>query len=1543
MEAVEKTLTYQDDTGLYSKLLPDKDKCHAETTSDESNYVDLDDLLDMKSGGTKTVQVTFTGEGNQLAVIKCDSGTSKTTGCRKSCDNEDKIISEDFPDPGEHLKGKWTVYSRPVSGEIPLENSLAKIPCANLDFEHGELVQSDPDLSDCSENACSESDDLQYTDVYLSSKTGSDDGADLREVDRVEDESHYITTHEIQLTELDHDVDYDTGRGTYWDFEDDNLVYSFVDYASFESDETREGTLILEGRSLAKGGQAQCTAAHQLTGEAAVGTEQDSDVCDSDKRASSDESDGKNQSDGGNPAGKIHLSIKTSSRAVNESNSVREDDNICGRTKHVGDGGGHFFFTSADGRGQSLCDRAQYFIPAPGRQHLATKLRGKDINEYSSGTSSSISELDDADKEVRNLTAKSFRSLACPYFDAINLSTSSESSVSEYGLGLNKWSAFVDLNYGKLSQPSERDVVSHRSSHATLDMSKTAERKNRHGKAMSSTQTTQNKMCAMSKKMAGSKKASSSSQKIELKAPTQTKQSEVITLTETLNFRCNVDVDIPEGARRPKCSKNVHGSRFRDEVTSARPAKSRCEMQYQYTDTGDGMGDTHKRAIFASSLLKNVISKKMQFEQERKMERGEIRDTYPAVSPCVQCKEQEVLKEKSVERALNRQSSETGSGVTVNSVSEHSTEGSRPNSCEPAEEQKNNNTLDDSVTSIKRHIDKKDVSEPPKGELNRSQNSAFKSWKEGEPEAQQKVEDSTVVSDPTSKQESTTKEELDSSGMSTKMSQLFVPGSKLLSKENNSAKEGTPALDPSNGRQMCDKETNMDINRDKGMHAKEENEKGAKTPEIKIRLRSVKENKGYTLNIANLLTPKISYNPVHALKTTGDSKWHVLPASDKIPHFTVRDIRDTKCKIQAPIYHVRDVRKLVKSSYRFVSLDNSEHKCSSAISAVADVHEGKGKNIAVMQSITSPIVIKCHSVKTNCNVKPPTTAAEASSQKQVETGRSSPKVSPEATKCETKSSHWTASRVAPVLSKQLNPDQTELAPAIETKLAKQRPEMLISETSERKSESKIPKQAALEKLKAAVRTMEQLYVFDRNEWKRKTQAPQPVADSHVLSLIAREEQGAEELGTAVGINRLTDSDITTGSISQTFINTPKSGVCKAQEDKGSLKIIHIPYNEDKFKVQSQQGRALSNQSTLHFGTGDKIPVSISSLNNNIPQSSRLQSPSTMKSLGSKTPVSPLSLKIAPLKSGQVAQGEVKSSPTDTTAAPANSDSENYLAIPGQGYTSEIKLLNPEETQLSIVYKKGSSGVSQADTKRAKQSLKRTPFVMETQSIEGPSTTIYHHSPTAIPGPQPQVFCFSPSVPNLSPSPSVGGAVPQTQRKMLLDPSTGHYYLVDTPIQATTKRLFDPETGQYVDVPMPHSPVAPVTPVPMSVSPLTLSPRAYAPTYMVYPGFISSPTLSAQTAYYSGAADPSGEQGKHSQSPWHVANAKGAESPYYSTTGEAAPEPKKVPMSLGHVTTRGNAAGSDRKPVISITTQQGPRIIAPPSFDGTTMSFVVEHR
>ncbi|XP_038569268.1 uncharacterized protein C4orf54 homolog [Micropterus salmoides] len=1458
MEAAEETLTYRDDTGLHRKLLPEdkhKDKMdskgHAtETKSDESNYVDLD----MKPDGAKTVKVTFTGEGSQLSVKKCDSSK------QEEHDNEGKIISEDFVEE--------QVEDGPVSRGPPLETPTKLNTDQDPETEKQRQAELDP--SDCSEHVCSESDELQYTDMYLNSKTESDDGAsavlsDHYGSDTVEDESHYITTHEIQLTELDHDVDYDLGRGTCWDFEDNNLVYSFVDYASFESDETQEGTLRLEGRSQAK--------IQSNLGGAVVSTEQDdSDLCDSDKCASSDESVCKNQSGDAN-AGKIQLSIKTSSRAVNEPVNIF-DNSTCGYTKHFRDRS-HFSFVSSGARAGPLCDRAQYFIPAPGRQHLATKLRRKDINEYSSGASSSISELDDADKEVRNLTAKSFRSLACPYFDAINLSTSSESSVSEYGL--NKWSAYVDWNYGNISRGRERSVIAHKTSSATLEMNKIVDNK-RHDKYITDMKEPHTKTYALNKKTT-SQQSSSSSKKIELKHPLHSKQRGV-----TLNFRCNVEA--PEGTRRPKCSKKT----LSNEVTGTVLARSGCETQCHHTDSSE---DTHKRAVFASSLLKNVISKKMQFEQERKMERGEICDTYPALSPCFQYKDQEGTRERSQRRGLQRQTSESGSGLTVNSTDDHHLEGSRPNSCEPAEEQESNTAPCDP---------EKGHHEPPKAQLGHSQTSAFNSLKD-EPKPENETE-------PTSESDTQNraKEILDTSSMLTKL--LFVPSCQLLSREkdftgdlpNRAPVTGAPA-----GPHKCEKEFKTGNNGN--IVGKEENEMGGKTPEIKICLRSVKENKGCTLNIANLLTPKISYNTVNTFKGAGDAKCHILSASEKIPNFTVRDIRDTKCKFQTPIYHVRDVRKLVKSSYRFVSLDNSDSKCSTA----ADKPEEKATKEPVKHLLPSPIVIKCHSVKTN--VKQQT--AEVS-QKQAEAG-----IPSETSQSENTPSHCTTSRAPPVC-KQLHPDHSDIHSNIETKQTKQRQEKFAGEPAERRNEPRVPKQAALEKLKAAVKTMEQLYVFDRNEWKRKTQAPQPITGSHVLSLIASEEQGAEEL-------EMTNTD----RIPQSQTNT--TDTCKQQEDKGAQSIIHIPYNNDTFKTQSQQSKTFRNKSVLHVG--NKAHVSINSAcSNPIPQSSALQTSSIMKS--HKTPVAPLSVKIEPPKHSQVEQGKVKIIPTNPSAAQACADSENYLTIPGLGHTNEIKLLNPEPVSREV--RSNDTQIQTGHSMTPEQ--KRSSLIMEY-----PASSIYHRL-GATKGPQAtqQMLCFSPSIPAVSPTPSTGETVPQTQRKMLLDPTTGHYYLVDTPIQATTKRLFDPETGQYVDIPMPHcpAPVTPVTPVPLSLSPLTLSPAAYAPTYMIYPGYVPSPTLPAQALLPQSpchSKDAGGERVKNARSPKPETDAAGTESVYYSATGETPQGPLQLPVSLGHVTARGGAASSNRKPVISITTQQGPRIIAPPSFDGTTMSFVVEHR
>ncbi len=151
MEAAEETLTYRDVTEFHRKLLPE-DKANtdgkghaAETKSDESNYVDLD----MKPDGAKTVKVTFTGERNQLSVVKCDSSK------QREHDKEGQIISRDFVE--EQLEDERATVPGPVSGEPP-SDTLAKLLNSAPDSENGTRRQGELDPSDCSEHVCSGSD-----------------------------------------------------------------------------------------------------------------------------------------------------------------------------------------------------------------------------------------------------------------------------------------------------------------------------------------------------------------------------------------------------------------------------------------------------------------------------------------------------------------------------------------------------------------------------------------------------------------------------------------------------------------------------------------------------------------------------------------------------------------------------------------------------------------------------------------------------------------------------------------------------------------------------------------------------------------------------------------------------------------------------------------------------------------------------------------------------------------------------------------------------------------------------------------------------------------------------------------------------------------------------------------------------------------------------------------------------------------------------------------------------------------------------------------
>ncbi|CAL8328890.1 unnamed protein product [Merluccius merluccius] len=1252
----------------------------------------------------------------------------------------------------------------------------------------GAPLQKAHDARSCGASVCGASDDLEYTDMYLNSKTVSDEeeedqeedddededddddeevllSEDLRASDRAQEEdeeSHYITTHEIQLTELDHDVDYELGgRGGGGEGGDDNLVYTFVDYALFESDETRGG------------------------GGGGGGSD-----------ASSDESVVRKS---GAPCVKnhhqerlVHLSIKPPPRRTEDGYDA---------VSAFRRGGGRFL-TRLNPRGGCGGD-GDDFIPAPGRQHLATttRLRWRDVHS-TSGASSSVSELDDADKEVRSLTARTFRSLACPYFDAIHLSESSSQSsvVSEScggggGLGLNKkWAAYVNVNHDASQQQQQpqrrggggRGVFTHgRSSGGTFAPSKADADGGGTKGAQTGTGT-----CATTthRNVSVSGRAASSPQ-----------WDDVITLTKTINI--HVEADLPESSRRhSQCAHYAQGGggpRVMGEAAHGGAPPKRC-------------------ATLASSHLKNVISKKMQFEQERTLERGGRGARNPQ---CAQCRGEQGGR-------MRRQSSSgSGSEVTVYSLEEVGFEGVRPrSSCETAEERRHTKS---GVDKVQRLPEREGVGEP-KAQLNHSQCSAFTLLK-GEPEPQKEHQG------------------------------LHATAAKEKDFEKQDLSGAASGQKPGTDRRAGD-------------------EKVAKPPEIKIRLRSAKENKGHVLNIANLLTPKIS-NTVKTLKTAGCSRLQVLSAPDRIPHFTVRDVREGKCQFQTPIYHVRDVRKLVKSSYSFVSADDSDNKCptsaAAAAAAAAEACDDTSKKDSIKHVSPSPIFIKCNSVKTN-GQRPPATTAESSPQKPPEASGFTPKG-------ECPSSHRPAHRGTPAVARPLHADQ-------------QRPERpaaavaAAGDAGERKNDPKVPNQAALEKLQAAVKTMEQLYVFDRNEWRRKGRAPQLVSNSHVLSLIASEEHGDEEIvSTATG-----------------------GGRGRGGRDTPNLRTW--TYRQ---------------KSEVHLDHSKTIPVSVRGPQDQDPPPGALsRAPRALKS-APKTPQSPTT---AVPEDGRRADR--------AAVTPSNADAGNYLTIPGQGYAREIKLLQTPNAA-------GDSAAAAAKPKTGECS-QTDPLVLEC-----PPATIYHHSHR-------RRRQHRPARRRRPPAPA------PTQRKMLLDITTGYYYLVDTPLQPATKRLFDPQTGAFLDVPVSHSPVAPIP-----LSPLTLGPGAYAPTYMIYPPSGLIPPSPVQTPH---AETPAGNTSgppippipppsSSSSSPGkpgrqHEAGAAAAESPYYSATGEGthahAPAHTHTAVAaamVGHVTGGGRgggtaaaaAAAADRKPVISITTQQGPRIIAPPSFDGTTMSFVVEHR
>ncbi|XP_047426093.1 uncharacterized protein C4orf54 homolog [Mugil cephalus] len=1493
--------------------------------------VDLE-LVDEGTAGTKLDKDSDFGGGDEVSGLIgiCGEGALRATETNHELATKAETETEKNKD-----KGGEDVTAGPSGPSSP-----SPAPCSHAEPGQSLRVMERRPAVSKAENDKKTREELHTSDNHLSGKTESGEEEEEEEEEEddgvssvlsddcvpcaLEDESHYITTHEIQLSELsDSEGDYDLGVGSSagWEVEDGGRAYAFVDYASFDGD----------------------GAAGERGGSAAVSTLLESDPRDAAKFASSDESVSKSQEErrllqqeeqeqqrSGNSAGQIHLSIRATSRAINDPSNIQERGNILYHARRSGDAS-RYVLRGVDGKAEALRDGASCVIAAPGRLHFGGILRGKEVTGYSSGTSSAVSELDDADKEVRNLTAGAFRSLAYPYFDAINFSTSSESSASEHGLGINRWSTFVDLKYGNvnMSRGLDKSVASHKN---PFEIAKNTDNRGYKGAALASIKPPTSRIFTLN-----GDPHSEATKRIELMGKFGQGHGGVIRLTETLNFRCNVKSGMSAGERRTNFAQNAAGSRSTDEVTDTLQSGQRREASKPPCKT---MEDTHKKAIFASSLIKNVISKKMQFEQERKMERGEISEPHRAPSPCFAHQEGDGHRGKG-SRELHRQSSrfsECSSDYTVMCVDELG-DIVDSGSCDTRSDSRRRDAAAPETNlepANEAGIDtKKGALEASKSTLLRSQNSAFRCWKDEELEFQKDHKNDKTPEDklpPAYDKEGEGDQCSAGSGRPTKMSHLFVPSIQLLPSDGEVGQQLRSAnysqCGGGGGGGIKLRSDNTLYVADSGRVAT------SKSPEIKINLRSIRDNKTEPFGVSKLRAPNIGCNAASLIRTD-DFKCQALAAalkgesSDKVPHFMVRDIRDNKGKLQTPIHQVRDVRKLVKSSYHFVSLDNVENKSNFA--SVDNYQEHKKQMSSRNNNSVSPIVIKCQSVNTNSHGKQ-SGNYEVNKREPFDADRLSPEG---------------AKSAPPQRRSTVGPSNScsdgSIGLRIESRAGSVRQEK-ASDAADKKPESKMANQVALQKLQAAVKTMEQLYVFEKNEWKRKNE-PQPLTDSHVLSLIASEEHGGLEeegaRGSSVDKVGRRDSYPNMDKTPPALPASPNYDGLLRRDDKDLLKTLQsFSSYDDRLGAKSLQG------------TGSKNMFSLSSsvksfTTSKTPQTNTVtQTPFSAKTFVPKSPKLPVTLKTNQTRLGGNEGAESKEADRFAQEYSSSSaDSENYLTIPVKSHPANGKQQPSAEKTSVYTYQSNPTTPPGFTGAVGQEDHNQTPncssFMMETQSPEIPPATIYHSLPVGMSANQPQLYCFSPAI---TPAPTLD-PFQATQRKMLLDPTTGSYYLVDTPVQPATKRLFDPETGQYVDVPMPQPPM---TPVPMPMSPLALSPGAYGHTYMIYPGFMPAPSVIPARALVQSQMSMQSEPESAEKVSSQPSEGLYMESPYYMATG------KTPQMAAAAATGAQQQAAANRplppqgfmsmkQPVISITSQQGPRIIAPPSFDGTTMSFVVEHR
>ncbi|XP_006004301.1 cardiac-enriched FHL2-interacting protein [Latimeria chalumnae] len=150
---------------------------------------------------------------------------------------------------------------------------------------------------------------------------------------------------------------------------------------------------------------------------------------------------------------------------------------------------------------------------------------------------------------------------------------------------------------------------------------------------------------------------------------------------------------------------------------------------------------------------------------------------------------------------------------------------------------------------------------------------------------------------------------------------------------------------------------------------------------------------------------------------------------------------------------------------------------------------------------------------------------------------------------------------------------------------------------------------------------------------------------------------------------------------------------------------------------------------------------------------------------------------------------------------------------------------PQKEDCDIIAKKPVQAVSSMPSSPVHASLSPLPLVCS------PVPSV--HLDSALVPPVPSIVTI-----NGTQSVTPISSFPLTQRKLLQDPESGQYFVVDIPIQVKTKTFYDPQTGKYIQVSIPSSD--------SNLSRATSLEVLNAP-YVLYPGFLSLPLTTVRSS------------------------------------------------------------------------------------------------